>query len=45
MIELEKKEMEIMTQYRFQAVCQWCGATGTSITRNVDTLPTTQPCV
>lgn len=26
--------------YRYQAVCQWCGATGPVTHRNVDTPPT-----
>lgn len=41
----EKKEGNTMATYRYQAVCQWCGATGASTIRNVDTPPSTAPSV
>ena len=34
-----------MATYRYQAVCQWCGAAGASIPRNVDTPPSMAPSV
>lgn len=34
-----------MAQYRFQAVCQWCGATGSTYNRSIDVPPTSQPVV